>query len=104
MLNLINLLGSTVSWWRSELVPAVRYVFLAVMFLCAVILIIVTLFQNSSNDEGAFLSGGATESYYAKNKGGTMASKLKVITVVCAVIIAVIAVLYFVSNLLFPIQ
>ena len=103
MLNLYSLLESgTVSWWRSDFVPAVRYVFLAVMFLCALALIIVTLFQNNSNDEGAFLSGGATESYYAKNKGGTMSGKLKVITVVCATVIAVLAVLYFVSNLLFP--
>ena len=102
MFNLYNLL-ETLSWWRTDFLPVVRYVFLGIMFLCAVILIIVTLFQNNSNDEGAFLSGGATESYYAKNKGGTMASKLKVITIVCAVAIAVIAVLYFVSNLVFPI-
>ena len=101
MLNLNQLLETTYPAWVTTLVPIVRYVFLGVIFLCALVLILVTLFQNNSNDEGAFLSGGATESYYAKNKGGTIVGKLKVITVVCAIIIAVLTVLYFVSNLIY---
>lgn len=101
MLNLYNLLETTYPAWVTTLVPVIRYVFLAIMFLCAVVLVVVALFQNNSNDDGAFLSGGATESYYAQNKSGTMAGKLKVITIVCATVIAVLAVLYFVSNLIY---
>ena len=101
MLNLNQLLETTYPAWVTTLVPIVRYVFLGIIFLCALVLILVTLFQNNSNDESAFLSGGATESYYAKNKGGTIVGKLKVITVICAIVIAVLTVLYFVSNLIY---
>ena len=101
MLNLNQLLETTYPAWVTTLVPVVRYVFLGIIFLSAVVLILVSLFQNNSNDEGAFLSGGATESYYAKNKGGTIVGKLKVITIICAITIAVLTVLYFVSHLIY---
>ena len=101
MLHFNYLLETTVPAWVTTVVPIVRYVFLGIILLCALVVILTTLFQNNSNDEGAFLSGGATESYYAKNKGGTMAGKLKVLTIVCTSIIAVLAVLYFVSNLIY---
>ena len=101
MLKLNQILETTYPAWVTSVVPVIRYVFLGIIFLCAVVLILVTLFQNNSNDEGAFLSGGATESYFAKNKGGTMVGKLKVITIVCASVIAVLTVLYYVSNLIY---
>ena len=101
MLQFSFLLEKTVSHWVEVTIPAVRYVFLGIILLCAIIVTLTTLFQNNSNDEGAFLSGGATESYYAKNKSGTMAGKLKILTTVCSVVIAVLTVLYFVSNLIY---
>ena len=101
MLNLNYLLDTTYPAWVTTVVPIVRYVFLGIILASAVVLILTTLFQNNSNDEGAFLSGGATESYYAKNKSGTIAGKLKVLTIVCASLIAVLTVLYFVSNLIY---
>ncbi len=101
MLQLKNLLETTYPAWVTTVVPIVRYVFLGIILVCAIVVILTALFQNNSNDEGAFLSGGATESYYAKNKGGTMAGKLKVLTIVCSSLIAVLTVLYFVSNLIY---
>ena len=101
MLQLRSLLDTTYPAWVTTVVPIIRYVFLGIILVCALIVILTALFQNNSNDEGAFLSGGATESYYAQNRGGTMAGKLKVLTIVCSSVIAVLTVLYFVSNLIY---
>lgn len=79
--------------------PIVRYVLIGIMFVCAITLIVTTLLQSSADENGATAITGQ-ESYYSQNKGESRDGKLKKITTICAIIIAVSAVLYFVSLLI----
>ena len=79
--------------------PVLRYVFVAIMFLCSVFMIISTLLQSSNEENGAGVISGQ-ESYYQQNKGESRDGKLKKITTFCAIVISVCAVLYFISLLI----
>lgn len=79
--------------------PILRYVLIGIIFLNAVIMIITTLLQSSNEENGAGVISGQ-ESYYSQNKGESRDGKLKKATTICAIIIAVCAVLYFVSLLI----
>ena len=62
-------------------------------------MIITTLLQSSADENGATAVTGQ-ESYYSQNKGESRDGKLKRVTTICAIIIAVCTVLYFVSFLI----
>lgn len=60
----------------------------------AIILITVVLLQPSkTNGLSGLVSGGTTESFYSKNKSRTSEAMLSRITIICAVIFAVLCVL-----------
>ncbi|MBV7273175.1 preprotein translocase subunit SecG [Clostridium thailandense] len=60
----------------------------------AIILIVVVLLQPSkTNGLSGLVSGGTTESFYSKNKSRTSEAMLSKITIVCAVIFAVLCIL-----------
>lgn len=84
----------------TKVFPVLRYVLFGIIALCAIVLIVTVLLQsNSSNDAGNVITG-TQESYYAQNKGSTRDGKLKIITIVMASVIAVCAVLYFVTEII----
>lgn len=79
--------------------PILRFVLVGLIFVCAVVMIIATLLQSSADENGATAVTGQ-ESYYSQNKGESRDGKLKKATTICAIIIAVCTILYFVSFLI----
>lgn len=79
--------------------PIVRWVLIGLIFVCSIVLIATTLFQSSADENGATALTGQ-ESYYSQNKGESRDGKLKKATTICAIIIAVCTILYFVSWLI----
>ena len=79
--------------------PILRYILICVIFASAILLIITTLLQSSADENGATAITGQ-ESYYSQNKGESRDGKLKKITTITAIVIAVCTVLYFISMLI----
>ena len=73
----------------------IAYVTIAVMALAAVGAIILILLQQS-NSSGIDALGGSSETFFGKNKGKSLESKLKKWTIICLVILLVASVIYFV--------
>lgn len=69
---------------------------LVLMTLVSVGIIIVVLMQKSSNDNVSAITGGSSESFYGKNKTESKEGKLRKATVILAVALLVISVVYFV--------
>jgi preprotein translocase subunit SecG len=67
--------------------------------LCSIFVIIVVMMQKSNSD-GISAITGSSETFYGKNKSKTLDSKLKRLTVICLIVIAVLCVLYFVLGLI----
>lgn len=90
--------GQTQSDFITKVFPVLRYVLFGIIALSAIILIVAILLQSNSNDSGNVLAG-TQESYYSQNKGSTKDGKLKIITIVMASVIAVCALLYFITEI-----
>ena len=87
--------------WVITTLSIVRPCLIAIVAICAIGLIITTLLQSNSNDNNSqALSGGVHESYYSQNKGETRDGKLKKATIIFASIIAVCALLYFITLII----
>ncbi len=74
-------------------------VFVVVAAICALFILIVILMQ-SGNSDGMGALNGNSDTFYGKNKSKTLEHKLKVLTGICIVIIAVLMVGYFVLELI----
>ena len=84
--------------WITTFLPILRYVLFFIVIACSIIVIITVLMQSNSSNEGNPLSG-IQESYYAKNKGSTRDGKLKLTTIICASIIIVCVIVYFITEI-----
>lgn len=96
---MFNFLLAAESDFVTTVFPIVRYVLIGIIFVCSIVMIITTLLQSSSDENGATAVTGQ-ESYYSQNKGESRDGKLKKVTTICAIVIAVSAILYFVSLLI----
>ena len=72
-------------------------VLVVLMLLCAIAAIILVLFQ-PGNSQGIDALGGSSETFFGKNKGRSMESKMKKWTIIVLVILAVLAIVFFVLQ------
>ena len=97
-MNLSNLQYLAVANWVSQSFPIIRLVLLILIAVLSLVLIFVVLFQpgNDGSNINA-ISGSSADSYYSINKSQTLESALKRLTVVLAIAIAVLTILFFIS-------
>ena len=72
-------------------------ILLVLMMLCAIAAIILVLFQ-PGNSQGIDALGGSSETFFGKNKGRSMESKMKKWTIIVLVILAVLALVFFILQ------
>ena len=87
---LYNLLALINNW---DTMLAICIPCLIISALCAIFVIVVVMLQQS-NSNGIGALGGQQETFYGKNKGKTLESKLKRLTYICIAIIAVLMIVY----------
>ena len=71
------------------------YVTVGVMALSALMAIILILMQQG-NSTGIDALGGSSETFFGKNKGKSLESKMKKWTIICLVILLVFSIIFFV--------
>lgn len=92
MYNMYAILATAGAFW-SAWHNVIKHIFLAIMAIAAIFVICVVLFQpGNSNGVGAL--GGTTETFLAKNKSKTFEHKMKVLTVICGIVFAVLCVVF----------
>lgn len=72
-------------------------VLVVLMLLCAIAAIILVLFQ-PGNSQGIDALGGSSETFFGKNKGRSMESKMKKWTTISLIVLGVLAVLFFILQ------
>lgn len=92
---MINLLLAS-NDFVTNVFPIVRWVCIGVIAFCAIALIITTLLQSSSDENGAIAVTGQ-ESYYSQNKGESRDGKLKKWTIIFSCVITFFTLLYFLT-------
>ncbi|MBE5756426.1 MAG: preprotein translocase subunit SecG [Clostridiales bacterium] len=81
------------------IIPIIKIVLLVVMAICALFIIFVVLIQ-PGNSSGISALGGTSETFFEKNKGKTFESKMKKLTTVCYIILAVLSIVFYILLLL----
>lgn len=72
---------------------------IVIIFLAALTTIIMILFQKSNSD-GIQGITASSETFYGKNKGRSIESKLKKWTWICLAVIAVLSIVYYVVQVI----
>ncbi len=98
-----NVYLPSVANWISESFPIIRFVLLILMVVLAVAMILVVLFQPSSGDGMGAISGQVSETFYSKNKGRSLEGIMKRLTIVLAICLFVVSVLFFVTVVVYPV-
>ena len=84
-----------------ELALTLRIILLALMALSSIFLIFAILKQTGNSDGVSAISGSSnTDTFYGKNKGKRLESRLKKWTMIAGIILAVASVLLFVITMI----
>ena len=75
----------------------VSLVLLALMIFAAIVAIVIVLFQ-PGNSTGIDALGGSSETFFGKNKGRSMESKMKKWTTISLIVLTVLAILFFILQ------
>ena len=100
MFNLLN--SSLTPEWISKSFPIIKFILLVLIVLASIALIVVVLMQETDNENGGNAITGIRETYYSQNKGMNKEGRLKKITIILSVFIAVAVVVFFVLTEIYP--
>jgi preprotein translocase subunit SecG len=95
-----NFMGATeVAPWIADSFPIIRIILAVIIALMSLALIVTVIIQPSGSN-GVNPITGQSETFYGKNKSRTLEGFLRKLTVILAISIAVLAVLFFVSLII----
>jgi len=99
-MNLSNLLN--VEQWITDSFKYVQAGLVVLMAIACIVIIIAVLASPPQTGIGNNAITGAAESYYTKNKGKNTQGRIRNLIIVCAFLIALCAILYFVAYAIYP--
>ncbi len=101
-MNLLTILSNLLAPARDDAAfityRAVSITFIVLMGVAALAAIILVMLT-PGNSQGIDALGGSSETFYGKNKGKSMESKLKLWTMICLAVLAVLAVIFFILQI-----
>ena len=100
MFNFNFLLSGLQSDFITTFFPILRIVLVSLIFISAIVLIFSVLLQSEDASGGTNVISGTRESYYAENKGDSRDGRLKKLTIIASIAIAVSSILYFISLII----
>jgi protein translocase SecG subunit len=101
---MINFLLESGSGLQSDFIttffPILRIILVAIMFVCAIGIIVAVLIQSDAASGGTNVISGERESYYAQNRGDSRDGKLKKMTIILSCVIAVSVLIYYITLMI----
>lgn len=104
LLNMSNLVcasesDATPNWIVSSF-PIIKIVIVSVLAALAIAMIVLVCMQKTDSD-GITAISGKSDTFYNRNKGATLQGKIKVLTIVDAVLILVLCIAYLILHKIF---
>lgn len=97
MLNFINLLVPAKSDELYNLYMGLSVAMIILMFVAALAAIVLVLLQ-PGNSTGVSALGGSSETFFGKNKGKSIESRMKKWTIICLIVLVVVAICFYVIQ------
>ena len=91
-MNLLDILLAS-SAFNNIWHPYLKIALLVIMAICGLFIILVVLFQ-PGNSSGVSALGGTTETFLGKNRSKTFEHKMRKLTVISAIIMAVLCIVF----------
>lgn len=91
------LLDAILPNWVVHSFPIIKFILLILIVLASIALIVVILCQESEDSSSNAITG-IKESYYAQNKGASKEGRLKRVTIILSIFIAVAVILFFILT------
>jgi preprotein translocase subunit SecG len=91
-----------VEQWIANSFPIIRIVMLILLVVLGIILTFAVLIQPSGSDGMGALTGQSSDTYYSKNKKASLEGIMKRLTIALGIIIGVVAILFFVTIIVYP--
>jgi len=88
--------------WITDTFRGVQMALVIIMAIACLIIIVGVLVSPPQTGIGNNVITGASESYYTKNRGKNTQGRIRLMIIICACIIAICAVLYFVAYAIYP--
>lgn len=98
MLDFVNLLVPTKSDASYNLYMGLSVTMIALMCLAAIAAIILVLLQ-PGNSTGIDALGGSSETFFGKNKGKSIESRMKKWTVICLIVLILFSICFYILQL-----
>lgn len=76
----------------------IRTIVLILTGIAAIAIIVAVMLQPSNPDGGRNVITGTNDSYYAQNKGSTKEGRLKRIIIICAIVILVLTIAFYIIE------
>ena len=93
-----GIMGNTgLPTWITSSFPVIQAVLVVLIALASIIMIVAILVSPANTGNGNNAITGASESYYTKYKGRNNLGRIRNLIIICASVIAVCAILYFVT-------
>lgn len=99
MYNLLTSSDNQYTDLEYSALQVVQWVLLVLMFVAALVAIILVLFQQSNSD-GIQGITGSSETFFGKNKGKSIESKLKKWSWICLGVLGVLSIAFFIIQIL----
>ena len=84
-----------------DIQPYIQAGLVILIAIACIVMIVAILASPPQTGRGSNAITGASESYYTKNRGGNNQGRIRNLVIICAATIAVSAILYFVSWIIF---
>ena len=95
MLNLLaNVIDNNLLIFKNTL-SGILIVLMAIAALASIVLILL----QPANSSGINALGGSSETFFGKNKGKSIEAKMKMWTVVCLIVLAVLSIAFFILQI-----
>ncbi len=101
-MNLSSLISNLLIPVKNEAMDTTYRTVSIVLIICmgvAAIAAIILVMLQPGNSQGIDALGGSSETFYGKNKGKSTEAKLKLATIICLVILAVFAIVFFIVQI-----
>lgn len=98
LFNSILLTGSTaeVPAWVASSFPVIEIVLAVLITICSIFMIVAVVMQKGESNGATGITGASADTFYNRNKGGSLQGKLKKLVMIDAIVILVLAVLFLI--------
>ena len=104
MLNIYALLcadeNASRASWIVDSFPIIKVVIMCMLAVLSLMMIVLVVMQKSNNNGSAAITG-QTDTFYNRNKKSTLQGKIKVMTIVVAVVMMVLCLTFMIMSQIF---